>query len=222
MAIVKCPALSFDASGTVGCINYTRYRGRNIARTTYSYIDPNTTPQQTSRALVTTVSQYWGGTCTFTQRQTWVDRARSVIVTDRLGTKYNPSGYQLFLKWNLQLLQAGGAIMASAPVGNEATDIYEMTAMSSGMPSEMMISLYKQGFAQIDAFALVIFRAGPFSSGGRRPIEPEYRKVAVQSPPSTYTDVGLDLMKFYWWKAFGVFASGIRTTAWDVQAKVEI
>jgi len=98
-----------------------------------------------------------------------------------MGQKYHPSGYQLFMKWNVQLLQCGGSVQASAPIAMYETDILELQSVTNGFPGQMDVNLYKTGPLQIDAAYVVIFRAGPWLSGGRRPIEPEYPiRIAAQ------------------------------------------
>lgn len=222
MAIVKAPALSLDASGNVGAINYTRYKGYNIARAVGTYTDPNTPAQQAARAHATTASQAWGGTLTEAERETWNDRAKSVIFINRLGDPYQPSGYQVFLKWNMQRLHDGIPINEAAPPGNFTTEIEKLESVTTGFPGEMETKLLKAGAAQIDAASVVVFRAGPYNSGGRRAIWPEFRKVSVQTPPANYLNVGLTATKYYWWRAFGVFNSGQRTNSFEVQAIVPI
>jgi hypothetical protein len=222
MAIVRFPAMSFDASGNLGDINYTKWKGMNIARTTYSYTDPNTAAQITSRGHMTTVSQAWGGTLSADDRQTWVQRARSVTFFDRFGQPYEPSGYQVYLKWNLQILQNGGSLLQEAPIGGEKAIVNEISAVSVGAPGEMEVKLTKDGILFPECASLVYFQAGPYDSGGRHPIAPEYRKAKVTTPPAKYTAKSLTAFKYYWWKAFGVFPSGIRTNDFEVQAVVPI
>lgn len=220
MAVVKNPALSGVASGNLGAINYTTWKGMAIARSVGFYNDPNTTPQQTSRALMTQASQAWGQTLTTLQRESWNKRAETVIFYSRFGDPYQPDGYMVYMKWNMQILQNGGILLTDAPVGGENTDIEELVVISDGFPGGMTVNLYQDGAIQINAASVVILRAGPYDSQGRHPIIPEYRRVGIQTPPSTLTESGLTPLKYYWWKAFGVFTSGIRTAAFEVQAVV--
>lgn len=216
MAIVIAPALSMDASGNVGSINYTKWRGRNVARTTYTYTDPNTTAQQSARAKLTYLADYWGSTLTAAQRQTWAERAAEVKLPDRLGRLYNPTPFNLFISWNLQLAQIADLPYNSAPLGREKTAIEELELAATAFPGEVKTRLVKAAGIDVDCRAVMYKLAGPFDSPARRPILPEYVVEGYEKPPTTHFIYGL-LAKYYWVKAYGVFQSGRRTVAFEGQ-----
>jgi len=219
MAIVIAPAMSQQASGNVGSINFTRWKGINVARTTYVYSDPNTPAQQTQRALLGSLAAAWGGVLSVANRETWADRAADQVFKNRLGTEYRPSGYQLFMKWNLQLMVISDIMYFNAPTGIFNVEI-EKIEVWMGVMSEVWIQLTNSLDMNLDCRAVMIFRAGPFSSPARHPIEPEYRMLNFTKPPAAYEDYPQPTGNFFWYRCFGVLDSGQRTPAFEDQIYV--
>jgi len=219
MAIVIAPAMSMQASGNVGAINFTRWRGINVARTTFVYSDPNTPAQMSQRALLTSLAQAWGGLLSAANRETWADRAADQVFKNRLGVEYQPSGYQLFMKWNLQLMVISDLINYNAPTGIENVFIEELLIWV-GLMSEVWVKLVDDDGNDIDCRAVIIFRAGPYASGGRRPIRPEYRLQTYRKPPTTWEDYPVPTGNYFWYKAFGVLDSGRISTTFEGQIYV--
>jgi len=217
VAIVIAPAMSQQASGNVGSINYTRWRGINVARTTYVYSDPNTEKQQLQRGKLEYLARAWGVLLNAANRETWRESAVDQVFKNRLGGEYRPSGYQLFMKWNLQLAVIGDLHNANAPTGIWNVEIYSLDVLSPPVLIKIWIKLANRAGDNVDCRAAIIFKAGPYTSGGRRPIEPEYRLLVVQKPPATYTDWDLQADNYYWYKAFGVLDSGQRTNSFESQ-----
>lgn len=219
MAIVIAPAMSMQASGNVGSINFTRWKGVNVARTTYVYTDPNTGKQQSQRGKLEYLAIAWGVLLSAANRQTWNNRAAEVVFKNRLGGEYQPSGYQVFMKWNLQLAVIGDAHNYDAPVGI-VSQLIDKLYIAGADPGKVIYKLVDFTGNNITCRAAVYFRAGPFTSGGRRPIMPEYRLQKVSKPPTSVADTGLDVNNYYWYKGFGVLVNGQRTNAFESQIKV--
>lgn len=219
MAIVIAPALSLQASGNVGSINYTRWKGINIARTTFSYTDIPTPKQLSQRSKLSILSAAWGGLLSAENRLTWQERAEEVVVLNRLGVAYKPSAYQVFMSWNLQLMVIGDIINYNAPPGIENVQISELV-LSVGMAFEVECQLLDDLNNDIGCRAAIYFRAGPYSSGGRRPIAPEYRLLDYKKPPGKLYDYDVIWGQFYWYKGFGVLDSGRSSNRFEGQIKV--
>lgn len=115
MAIVKAPALSLDASGNLGGINYTRWRGRAIARSSWSPTIPNTTLQVVIQGYLSTAVTNWGTILTQANRDAWNEYAARQVVVDRLGIERAPSGYNLYISRQIQSLRASGPVLFEPP-----------------------------------------------------------------------------------------------------------
>lgn len=201
MAVVKGPALSLDASGNLGAICYSSWRGLNVARDVWTGADPNTAKQQAHRALHKTVVQSWGGVLTEVQREVWRTAALSERRMSKIKTVYTPTGYQFFVQLNVQRARLGGALMTLPPA---AIDAYTWTIFETTFDNVMFqvdlkfLEELNAGAAEMSA---EVWRAGPYDSGGRHAIDGEYRFVKFIQPIAQDNDVPAVLNKYYWYKA---------------------
>lgn len=221
MAVVKGPAYSQQASGTIGSTNFTRWRGLNIARAAATPIDPNTTKQINQRALMSTVAGNWGGLLTEPKRERWDMAAREVIAYDRLGGAYVPSGYQYYMKINLQAAFFGGGVQMIPPILLKSVYVGSASARSSPSVNAIIVRLEKETSVKVDADGFQVFKAGPYDSGGRRPIEPEYRHLALQRDHYQYVDFDVVDTKWYWYKMRWFFDVGFVGNWWEDQAQTD-
>jgi hypothetical protein len=219
-AIVIMPAMSMQASGNIGSINFTRWRGINVARTTYV---PSYTPslaQETQRGLLTTVSTHWGQGMSPADREAWAERAADQIFTNRLGTEYKPSGYQLFMKWNLQAQFFNQPINNLPPNGPEPVYVWKVSAWNHMFFNAIEVDMEKAFTVPVDADGFQIFRAGPYDSGGRRPIRPEYRFLTTVWGAYWYHDFAVIDGKWYWYWVRWFFGVGFVGNWFEVQVQV--
>lgn len=208
MAIVKAPALSLDASGNLGGICYSKWRGLAIARDVWTGTVPNTSKQVVQQGYMTLVSQAWGGTLDSDERQTWVDRAKTIVWSDRLGSPYIPSGYQLYMKWNIRRLCMGLSIMKIAPVQQEWVYVQELNLLVQE-PYKIEIRLFeKVGSSIVQSYGVEYYKAGPYNSGGRKPIEGEWLLLSQKIPPAKYNDTAVITGKWYWYKGRAISKFG--------------
>lgn len=219
MAIVIMPAMSLQASGNIGSINFTRWKGINVARTTYVASYTPSLAQETQRGLLTTVAAAWGQGLSPAERQAWTDRAVDQVFKNRLGVEYQPSGYQLFMKWNLQALFFNQPVNTLPPNGPEPVYVWRVTAENHPFFNAIEVDMEKGNTVPVDADGFQIFRAGPYDSGGRRPIKPEYRFLTTVWMDYYYHDFGVNDTKWYWYKCRWFFGVGFVGNFWEVQAQ---
>lgn len=208
MAIVKGPALSIQASGNLGPICFSRWRGLAIARDVWTGTVPNTTKQVIQQGYLTTAAQAWGGTLTAAERQTWNDRAETILWRDRMGDQYIPTGYQLFMKWNVRRLVMTLTIMKDAPMLQEWVYVYKLFA--TPYPGEPAVRMWLRpgDTGLVQSYGIEYWKAGPYDSGGRNPIEGEWRFLVLKVPPAYYKDSDVIVDKFYWYRARAVAEFG--------------
>lgn len=200
MAIVKGPAGSIIASGNVGQICYTTFRGLQIAKAAWSGTVPNTTKQIAQQVKLTTISQAWGGTLSPAERKTWHNLARSIVWQSRLGSPYIPSGYQLFMKWNIRRKVMGLTIMLTAPSSQTLVYVWRLLVLDSTVPGRTLAWLQEAEGVNIGGYGVEYYKAGPYDSGGRHPISGEWLFLRREVPPLHYYDYDVIAGKWYWYR----------------------
>lgn len=221
MAIVNGPAMSLEASGNLGSICYTRSRGVQIARSTWSGTYPNTSLQQASNANMTTVSQYWGGTLSSDQRNRWKEAAAEIVWVNRLGQKFRPTGYNYFVKLALQQVQLGLSISAEPPGAVPGYEIHDFYVSNSGVFNAVIVKMYKFPNDQIDYEGFQIFRAGPYDTDSLTPQWPAYKFLAVKDDGRTYYDYSVTEGKYYFYRARWYELTGQVGNFWEGHVLVD-
>lgn len=112
---------------------FSRNRGGAYARGKVTPLNPNTSYQQTVRSRLTGLSQDWKG-ITQAQRDGWAAVVEQYAKTDVFGDLRNPSGQQLYIRLNANILNAGGAQITDAPqpVGADAVVAGALVMNSAG------------------------------------------------------------------------------------------
>lgn len=211
MAKVNNPALSLSASGTLGAINYTVWRGQPIARAKTTLVCPMTTPQEKAQDAVTTASQGWSGTLTEAQRGYWEEFAKSQQLVNRLGNHYRPTGYLMYMKRSVQALLLGGGILTKPSLDAHDTIPSTMSVIASPTPGEADLDFsFPAGGETPDL--VQVFRAGPYDGAGRKPIAPEFLEVQQIATPFSWTDTGLTSSKYYWYRVRWGWTDGVVST----------
>lgn len=201
MAVVKAPALSLDASGNLGAICYSSWRGLSVARDVWTGTDPNTGLQQAHRAKHKAVVQAWGGTLTEKQREAWRVAALSERRMSRIKTVYTPSGYQFFVQLNVQRSRLGGALMTIPPV---AIDPYTWTRFETewnAVKTWVVLKFLEEMYIGASEVSAEVWRAGPYTSGGRHAIDGEYRFLKFVKPVVQSSDNTVNASVYYWYRA---------------------
>lgn len=207
MAIVHSPALSLAASGCVGGINYTRWRGRSVARVRNPCVQTSTPDQLVCRGYMTALSQAWGTTMTAAQRQAWSDAAAQVRYPDRLGTKRNPNGYNLYLKWNLQRLNYGYALPEYEPLRRYIPAWKDCLVVYA--PSYPRVQLFLRTLISGDVYdGWDVWRTPGWTSAGRNPIDPDWRLIGQKKTAGAYNDYTVGFSNWYWYRCRFFTSSG--------------
>jgi len=208
MAVVKGPALSLRASGNLGAICYSRWRSLAIARDVWTGTQTSSPEQLVQRGYFTEVTQAWGQTLTAEQRETWLERAVTVLWRDRMGDTYVPTGFQLFMKWNVRRRVIGLTILTDAPMLQEWVFVFQLvTTPDAGVPCVRM--WLRPGMTGlVDSYGIEYYKAGPYNSGGRSPIAGEWAFLARKIPPAYYKDSDVIVGKWYWYRGRAIAEFG--------------
>lgn len=202
MAIVIGPAMSLMASGNVGPICYVPNRGRYVARQAMSVIPTHTTLQNTRFAVVVACAQAWGTTLNDSQRAAWANASKNYPAKDRLGQRYKCSGYQFFMRLNVQRGMIPLSILNDPP--DLGVPFYvDQLVVGPGTP----IGFTQAALGNIgdpDRPDLIQYwRAGPFASPGRHATTKEFRLEDVERPASPWTFADLTPGTYWWFRARG-------------------
>jgi hypothetical protein len=169
MAIVKGPAMSLDASGSIaGAVVFSKWKGRNYVRQLVTPANPKSGSQTGFRASMRFLSQIWSSLSAGDQA-TWESRAADLIVSEfNAFISYNQRRWRNFLtpssvdpatELSAAPLAATGAAVAGV---RQAT----ISLTDGGTPPDFGYVLFRSGTtgftpAISNAIALV-----PWDSGG--------------------------------------------------------
>lgn len=222
MALVQFPAGSMKASGNVGDINFTNIRGRAVARAASAPTGTPTPKQIAQRALMTAVTAEWGTNLTPSERAEWERVAMQERYIDRLGQQYIPTGYQMFIRLNIQGRFFGGTLMKTPPVKPDGVFVLAAYVNWNEAGSRPIIVMKKADGVAVDADGFQVFRAGPYDSGGRKAIEPEFRYFGKEESLSYMWDYTTTAGKWYWYRIRWFFETGYVGNWWEDQVKNEL
>jgi hypothetical protein len=114
MAKIKFGMMMTDARGKLGGQVFSKNRGGAYIRTKVTPSNPRTTDQQANRTLLGSLSQGWSA-LTSEQRLSWNNAVSAWAKTNIFGDIHNPSGKNLYVQLNKNIVAIGGAIIETAP-----------------------------------------------------------------------------------------------------------
>jgi len=198
MAKVISPGLSIWAAGRIGGVEYTRWRGIMVARSSLKGVQPNTSLQVDQQDRLIAVSQYWSSTLTSDQRREWVEDARNLIVKNRQGMVYKPSGYQNFVTVNLRRSVWDYPICDLPPERSAIVLPVVLYADYDSITGLLTIGLVGINLVPVAFDNQWFYIFGP-ANPGRKPTEGEWR--AYQKHSSAFwVWGGLTPGKYYWFR----------------------
>jgi len=218
MGIVIGPAQSLDASGNVGGICYSHWRSLIVARGARTGAITPTAKQIVIQGQLRTVTRLWGGTLTAAQRAAWGRFAKHERYQTRLGITYTPNGYGVFVQRNMILKTVGHATINDPPIADSPI-LIQVFALQDNGGGYASMRLRRFGSTLPGAMCDICeyWIAGPFTSGGRRAIDGQYRQSGVMIPSTIYSLYGLSHPAWYWFRARGVNYTGIKSGWWEKQ-----
>lgn len=148
-------------SGKIGGHVASRNRSGAYMRTKVTPVNASTSYQQNARGLLSSLSTQWSG-LTDAQRLSFNGAVSQFAKTDIFGDLKNPSGFNLFVKLNTNLVNTGQAQLTSAP---EKVEIpfsgIDDIAMGAGAGTGVINLL--DGL--IDGEEVMVFATPPLSAG---------------------------------------------------------
>ncbi|MBA7675769.1 hypothetical protein ES703_84006 [subsurface metagenome] len=208
MAIVKGPALSIDASGNVGGVCFTKWRGLQIAKAAWSGTPTPSQKQTDQKNRMVTAQQAWGGVLNDAERSSWRAAAADQVRISRVKTIYIPSGFNYFLGLTVQLLRQGFAIERMPPTAMEVFLFTYITADQDGTIDRLITRFEGREPDRPDTIQGEDWMAGPYVSGGYHPQVGDYRFQEFRSITGGNYYIDLEYEKYYWFKMRWIDTSG--------------
>lgn len=161
MAKIKFGMMMTDARGKLGGQVFSKNRGGAYVRTKVTPSNPRTLAQMESRNLLGQTSSAWNG-LTDAQRLSWNSAVPEWQRTDVFGDLKTPSGKNLFVELNKNLLQAGLATLDIAPDKEEIVGITATAVAVDATAGEVTLT----GLASVPTgFVLQVSATPPISPG---------------------------------------------------------
>lgn len=122
-----------EVRNKVGNLIYSRNPQGAYTRPFKVPFNPQTVDQSSVRGRIFTLSKLWGsGTETF--RAKWIQFARSFPNTDIFGDSVPLTGYNLFIKLNMNLLTIGATILVAPPLLDKAFHFNSLVLVALDTP----------------------------------------------------------------------------------------
>ncbi len=202
----KFGAIVVAGSGKVGGHVFSKNRGGAYMRTKVTPNNPQTVAQQNARALLSSLSTQWAE-LTDAQRLSWNGAVTDYATTDIFGDLKNPSGFNLFVKLNANLSNAGLAAVLVAPAKGEVPFSIVVNASASVAAEEFNIDFAEASYNGV----AVLVSATPSLSQGKTNVNSEFRGIGVFTPASASMDI---------WDAY-VAKFGVPPVGANVSIRVE-
>lgn len=200
-----------DGRGKLGGHVFSKNRGGAYVRTKVTPVNPQTSAQVLVRARLAQLSQDWR-TITQDQRNAWNAAVADYQRTDIFGALRSPSGQQLYVRVNSNILIAGGVQIAVPPPVTSSPDFVTFTPSADESTPAFDITFAP---TPVPANTSYIVECTPPVSPGRNFVKNLYR--IVQVFPAA--DVSPTAIITAYQAKFGLIAVddkiGVRVTAID-------
>lgn len=152
---------------------YAKNRAGNYIRTKVTPVNPRTASQLNQRSSVTSLSQYWRD-LSESNRAAWNAAVVNFQKTDIFGDLRKPSGFNLYMRLNLNLLAIGENPIQFPPVPAGVTDIVIGTLTADTTP---VLSLAFTPGESVNS--TIIVRATAPVSAGKSFVKSEFRQIGT-------------------------------------------
>lgn len=116
MALVKFGGGITQMAGSIAGNVFARNRYGNYVRARTKPTNPNTDRQVAVRSALAFLTAAWSSTLTAGNRAAWDQYAANVVMTNRLGESTHLSGYNHFIRSNVQRKMSGHTVIVAGPV----------------------------------------------------------------------------------------------------------
>lgn len=197
---IKFGALVVDGRNKIGGQVASKNKAGAYMKNKVTPANPNTSAQANARANLTSVSRAWAG-LTSEQREAWNAYASQYPYVDIFGDSKYLTGFNYYLKCNLNLLNAGSSMVDTPPASQ---DVSEVVFNFQDLSAPGTISIIS-ATATMPANTKVVCLASPGLSPGRVPAKSDLRQIKIASTLTT----GLIDMSVSYTSRFGAITDGL-------------
>lgn len=169
---LKFGAIVTDGRGKIGGHVASKNRAGAYLRTKVTPSNPNTVAQAQARGILASLSQGWGQ-LTDSQRQGWNDAVKEWGTTDIFGDIKRPSGINLFVKLNANLISVGLPQVLDVPAKSEVPSVVVVDAFYQ-VPTGGLFINFDSGLAD---GKIALIRATPKLSAGVSFVKSQFRVI---------------------------------------------
>lgn len=194
MAKIKFGAIVTDMRGKVGSQVFSRNRSGAYARSFKVNVVSSTPAQISARLVLSTLSSSWR-TLTQFQRDSFNSAVTSFKHTNVFGSIISPSGFDLYVKLNCNLIQIGVSPIVIAPVPGIVQNVSSLSIVANSTSPLVSITFAGSGVSADHYFVL---SATKCLSPGVNYVKNLLRAISIfpQSEPSPYDATASYLAKF--------------------------
>jgi len=163
MALVKFGGGITQMAGSIAGNVFARNRYGNYVRSRTKPTNPNTDLQVAVRAALAFLTARWSGTLTIAQRAAWDLYASNVVMTNRLGESMHLSGYNHYIRSNVEYKNRFGATIDAGPVVFELPAQDPTFAVTGSEATQQLSIVHDAGmaWADEDGAAMLIYQGAP-------------------------------------------------------------
>ena len=172
---LKFGAIVTDGRGKIGGHVASKNRSGAYLRTKVTPSNPNTVAQAQARGILASLSQGWGQ-LTDSQRQGWNDAVKEWGTTDIFGDIKNPSGINLFVKLNANLISTGFSQLSDVPRKMEVPSVIITSASLNIQNNEVFIDFDNNTANGV----IALVRATPTLSNGVSFVKSQFRVIGSE------------------------------------------
>ena len=172
---LKFGAIVTDGRGKIGGHVASKNRSGAYLRTKVTPSNPNTVAQAQARGILASLSQGWGQ-LTDSQRQGWNNAVKEWSTTDIFGDIKNPSGINLFVKLNANLISVGFPQLVDVPSKMEVPSVIITSASLNILNNEVLIDFDNNTANGVTA----LVRATPTLSNGVSFVKSQFRVIGYE------------------------------------------
>ena len=163
MALIKFGGGITEMRGSIAGNVFSRNRYGAYARARTKPINPNTGLQQAVRACLAFLTDRWSATLTGVQRAAWNLYGANVVMTNKLGESINLSGFNHYLRSNIEYKNRFNAQFDDGPTVFEiaASDPTFACTASEATQNYSIVHDAGMDWADEDGAAMLIYQGNP-------------------------------------------------------------
>lgn len=173
---LKFGAIVTDGRGKIGGHVASKNRAGAYLRTKVTPSNPNTVAQVRARSILASLSQMWQ-TLTESQRSGWNDAVKEWGTTDIFGDIKKPSGINLFVKLNANLISVGLAQVLDVPAKSEVPAVVIVSASYKVSTGALFINFD----SDLANGKIALIRATPRLSAGVSFVKSQFRVIGQEN-----------------------------------------